>query len=423
MNDARTSKWCWAQLVSCCLLCAFAFALPLPCFGVFISPMVADFGSSVTEVNLYFTFMTAAAVVSCALGTRILMRWMRQTVFICAAAMALAYLALAFFGSVPMVWVAGIVAGLCYPLCSSVLVPIVINAWFARKQATFIGVAFALVGASGVVFGPVLTAGIATFGWRMTLAAAGIVVFAVCAGVALLLLRPRPEEMGALPYGASGDRDAKAESNPAGDASAPGKATAQVPYFGLPFALVAAGAVFSGVLGDLNTQVNAIAQQSGFDAVTAGIAFSCISGGLLVGKIILGSVKDARGSVTAIALGCACGIVAFALLSLSIWSTAVIPLYIGSLLAGFCTCLGTVVPALLASEAFDQAQYSRAVGHATAFCNLGMAIGAPLYSLSFDKMGTYLPVTVSLCIVAALTTVVGLCAVRSYRRTLSRCGR
>lgn len=412
MHGSSASPWCWAQLVACCLLCAFAFALPLPCFGVFVSPMVETFGSSVTEVNLYFTFMTAAAVVSCAVGERILDKRMRSTVVVCVFAMAAAYAALALVPSIAMVWLAGAVAGLCYPLCTTMLVPIHINRWFSKRQGTFIGVSFALVGLSGMVFGPLLTAGIAGFGWRATLAGAAVAMLAVCVSAAVFLLRLDPASVGVEPYG--GMRDAI-------EAREDGRArSACAPYFGIPFAFAALAALLSGVLGDLNTQVNAVAQQSGFDAVTAGVAFSCISGGLVVGKVALGSIRDARGSAVSISFGCVCGVVAFALLAFSISTDGAALLFIGSALAGICTCLGTVAPALLAADAFDPRHHARAVGHLTAFCNAGMAVGAPLYSLSFDLAGSYLPVTLSLCAIAVLTAIAGLVSVRA-RKAASAC--
>lgn len=410
MHGTSASPWCWAQLVACCLLCAFAFALPLPCFGVFVSPMVETFGSSVTEVNLYFTFMTAAAVVSCAVGERILDKWMRPTVIICVFAMAGAYAALALVPSISMVWLAGTVAGLCYPLCTSILVPIHINRWFSKQQGTFIGISFALVGLSGMVFGPVLTAGIAGFGWRATLAGAAVAMLAVCVAVAVFLLRPDPASVGVGPYGGVRDARKTIEAREGG-----GARSACVPYFGIPFAFAALAALLSGVLGDLNTQVNAVALQSGFDAVTAGVAFSFISGGLVVGKVALGSIRDAKGSAVSISFGCVCGVIAFVLLAFSISTDRVVPLFVASALAGVCTCLGTVAPALLASDAFDPRHHARAVGHLTAFCNAGMAVGAPLYSLSFDLSGSYLPITLSLCAIAVLTAIASLVSVRARK--------
>lgn len=387
MRETDQSPWRWAQLVACCLLCAFAFALPLPCFGVFISPLVKTFGGNVTQVNLYFTFMTAAAVVSCILGTRILTRWLRPTVLVCSLAMTAGYLLLALSPSIMTTWFAGIIAGLCYPLCSSVLVPIVIGDWFTQRRGLFVGIAFAFVGLAGMVFGPVLTAGIDAFGWQMTLVVAAGIMGVVCVGAAIFLLRRSP-------------RDAR-------ESAASNTATVGLPrqhaFKSAAFVFMLLAAALSGILGDLNLQVNSMAQQSGFSPMIAGIAFSCISAGLLIGKLALGWLKDARGPSFAISLGCCFGILSFVMIAMSLIGNETIALYAGSALAGLCTCLGTISPALLAGGAFPGEAHSQAVGYATAVCNVGMAIGTPIYSMCFDLTGTYVPVLFILCVISAAT--------------------
>ncbi|NHM14231.1 MFS transporter [Xiamenia xianingshaonis] len=417
MANAHRKGRSWAQVASCCILCAFAFALPLPCFGVFISPMVASFQSSVTDVNLYFLFLNSAAVVSCAFGTRLLVRHMRATVAACSAAMTAGYLLLAAFPSVAMVWTAGIVAGICYPLCSSVLVPIVINQWFEKGQGTLVGISFGCVGIAGVAFGPVLAAGISLFGWRLTLAAATLVMELACGVVAAFLLRPAPKGASAVP--AALDAAAGTASAGRDAACAPPAATRQT-YFGATFAFMAVASVLSGVMGDMNTQINAIAQLSGFDPAVAALAFSCISAGLLVGKIALGWLKDRCGALAAIAFGCLLGMASFTCIGFAVVARSAGMLYVGAAVAGICTCLGTVAPALLSAEAYRGADRVRAVGHATAFCNVGMALGAPVFSLCFDAAGTYLPVVFGLCPVALCTVLATWACLRGGRRETTR---
>lgn len=405
MRTTNISAWRWAQLIACCLLCAFAFALPLPCFGVFISPLVKSFGGNVTQVNLYFTFMTAAAVISCLFGTGILTRWLRPTVLICSVAMTAGYLLLALCPSIPATWIAGIIAGLCYPLCSSVLVPIVIGDWFDARRGLYVGIAFAFVGLAGMVFGPVLTGGIESFGWQVTLIAAACTMGIICALTAVFLLRRKPHE-NPEPANVTDIGEGSKDKSDVMSSESSAAGTCRYHAFNSPaFVFMLLAACFSGILGDLNLQINSIAQQSGFAPVIAGIAFSCISAGLLIGKLALGWLKDAKGPAFALTLGCCCGILSFAMISFAIVGSGVALLYTASVLAGLCTCLGTIAPALLAGGAFPGRLHSQAVGYATALCNIGMAIGTPIYSLCFDLTGTYLPVLFILCAVAVTTAL------------------
>lgn len=409
MNSAKTLRH-WMVLIGCCVLCVFGFALPLLCFGVFISPLVNHFGSSVTEVNLYFTFMTAAAVLSCAVGVRLIEKSLVGTIVASSVVMAAGYILLACLPSIPMVWTAGVLAGFCYPLCSSVVVPIVINRWFALKQATFVGLAFALVGVSGVLAGPLLTSLIGLFGWQMTLAFMGLILLVANVFAAVVLLRSYPQMVGLVPYGA--EAEVKTSSTEKGRiAELPGPDYRHM-VGSSAFFLIAMAAVLFGFLGDFNTQVNTIVQQSGFSPMVAGIAFSCTSAGLFVGKILLGFVKDKHGAVKSVGLGCAAGIIAFVGIVGAIVKATEYVLYASCALCGICTCLGTVAPALLAGETFGQRAYAQAVSHTTAFINVGMALGAPLYSLSFDMTGSFVPVLILCAVVPLLAFMASVLCVR-----------
>ena len=409
------------MLVACCLLCGFGFAVPMLCFSVFIAPMVATFESSVTEVNLYFTFTPAAGVVSCAFGAALLQRSMRACVVVGTAVYGCAYIALALFPSLPMVWTCGIVAGLCYPLCSVVLIPIAINNWFAKSQGTFIGLSLAMVGVFGMIFSPVLTALISRFGWQATLVMLAVLTIVANVLVAAFLLRQSPEAEGLVPYGAS---EASLPASGEGGPGREGRVSAQPSRTGLlstaPFWLSAAAAVFSGYLGSFNSQVNAATQASGFDATTAGFVLSCASVGLLVGKIVMGWMKDRRGSVFAMTAGSALGAAAFSVVTAGIVLGQPALLYVGASFTGFCTCLATMAPALLASEAFAPEDYNRTVGYITSCCSLGLALGAPIFSLAFDITGSYVPAMAAGVVVPVVVTLLGTLGIRRGKSLMAQ---
>ena len=429
----------WAVLVACCLLVGSGFTIPMLSFSVFIAPMVAYFGCSVTEVSIYFTFTAAAAVISSAMGERLLRRSMRTTVVVFSCVMALSYVALAAFPAVPMVWVAGIVCGLGYPLCSTVLVPIAINNWFAVRQGTYIGIAFAMVGVFGMIYSPIFTAIIGSVGWRVCLVIAAVILVSINCLVAVFLLRQHPSQEGLQALGSeetpvlNGDAEGReaavqyAEQKDDGSLAVDDSAEVgeeAIPVFSTngiltrrAFWICGLVALFGGVFGTFNSQLNAAAQASGFDPVAAGLALSCASAGLMVGKIFMGWLKDLKGSTIAIIFGCTMGVIAFAVTSFGIAMGNSSMLYLGAVLAGFCTCLATLSAAFLASAAFEPAAYARAVAYLTAFCNFGMAIGVPFYSLSYDILGSYLPMFVActiLPIVCALLAAVGIRTGRHY---------
>ena len=414
----------WAVLIACCLLVGAGFTIPMLSFSVFIAPMVAYFGCSVTEVSIYFTFTAAAAVLSSAIGDRLLRKSMRVTVIVFSCAMGLAYLALAVFPSVHMVWVAGIVCGLGFPFCSTVLVPIAINNWFAVRQGTYIGIAFAMVGVFGMLYSPFFTAIIGAAGWRVCLVVAAIILVAIDCLVAVFLLRQHPSRLGLEALGAESAPTQLAEEAPEAQEAQEAEeihviepsAAAPVPKGILTrraFWLCAVVALLGGIFGTFNSQLNAAAQASGFDPMVAGLALSSASAGLMVGKLFMGWLKDFKGSAVAIVFGCTMGVIAFAVTSFGIATGNKSMLYLGAALAGFCTCLATLSAAFLSSAAFEPAAYARAVAYLTAFCNLGMAIGVPFYSLSYDILGSYLPMFIACTVLPIACAFVAIMGIRA----------
>ena len=423
----------WAVLVGCCLLVGFGFTIPMLSFGVFLSPMVAYFDCSVTEVSIYFTFIAASAVFSSALGARFLHSSMRATVVVSSFAIGLAFFALALFPAVPMVWVTGVVAGLGFPLCSTVLVPIAINKWFAVRQGTFIGIALAMVGVFGMMFSPAFTAIIGAWGWRVALVVAGTMLIVANCLVAFFLLRQDPALLGLKPYGFE---DHVAEAVQEAGVSAEEDLRANTPVEEITpaeenldassllrrkaFWLCAVAALIGGFFGVYNSQLNTVAQTSGFDPVVAGLALSSASAGLMVGKVFMGWLKDQKGSTFAICFGCASGIVAFLITAFGVTSGNVAFLYLGAVLAGCCTCLATLSAAFLASAAFEPALYSQSVAYLTSFCNLGMALGVPFYSVTYDLVGSYLPVLLACAVIPVICALVAATGIRVGRKTMEQ---
>lgn len=469
MNTLVTTKRCWAVLVGCCLLVGMSFTFPVMMFGIFVSPIAHAFNSSITEVNLYFTFAMGAAVVSCTFGHRALQKSIRMTVLVCSLIMCAAYSLLAAFPSAPMVWICGLACGLCYPLCSSVLTPIAINNWFAVRQGTLIGIALAMVGLFGMGLSPLYTALIEQLGWQMALMCAAIPIGLVGVVCAVFLLRQSAEDEGQARYGqvAEDERQARygqasavdAAQTSAADASQASQAsqtpqvaqaaqtpqpsrtpqaldpqtqqssqpsqpshTTQAPQESLvtttAFFLVAAAVFLSGVLCDFNNQFNSVAQGSGFSAVQAGYATSSISAGLLVGKLFMGWLKDTKGArATMVAAGIS-GVVAYAIVLAGIVLSNVILVYLGCFISAFCSCLGTLSPALLSSEAFPPSFYNKAISYTTALLNLGMAVGVPLFSLTFDMTGSYIPVLAAWVVLPICIAVCGMVGVRVGQRRM-----
>lgn len=407
--------------IGCCLLSGTAFTLPLTCFSVFVPPLIGMLQASVTQITLYFTLLSIGAIFSCIFGPRLLRINASAVVTIAAIIMGGGYIALATAPSVATVWVAGLLSGLCYPLTSSLLIPILINNWFAKNQGTFVGIAFAMVGIFGAIFSPIFTAIIQTTGIKSALIVMGVIIIVVIGLIGLFLVRLSPLAMGILPWGATQE---EAQKIAAGNSAGPMKgANANLPGFEFKqifsspaFYLTVFACICFGFVGTMNTQLNTIVQVSGFDPVVAGIVVSALSVGMFIGKILNGAIKDRAGATVSILSACIIGIIAFISLACAIVYANVYLLYVAAFLAGFCTCLANVAPPLVTADTFGPKDYANILGVMTAMVNAGMAIATPIFASVFDSTGSYMPIIIAVIAVVVIELIACSCGIRQGQK-------
>ena len=187
--------WTVVGVIFVANLSAFAFN---PIFGLFITPLEAEFGWSRASLSLTLTFGTIfGAVMSPLLGgvyDRVGAR--RVMVFFSLAAAGL-YVAISqanhlwqfylFLGSVFALTVTGI---------AWMTTGITINRWFVRRRGRAMGIVMMAASGSAAIFLPVITFTIATAGWRgayLVLASAMLLLITL---PAFVLMIDTPEKLG-----------------------------------------------------------------------------------------------------------------------------------------------------------------------------------------------------------------------------------
>lgn len=401
--------------VACCLLMGVGFALPSPCFSVFVAPIVETLNTSVTSVAMYFTCLTGAGIVSSIFGSKVLDRFGRWAIVVAGVLMGAGFLILAAFPSLPTLYLAAIVAGLCYPVVSIILVPLLLNKWFVKKQGTFLGITMAMSGLFTALLSPVFTSMIGSMGWRPTLTVLGLTSLIVIVLLGLFVVRMSPQECGALPYGGTQDDLAAAsEGGQGASAGLPGltlRESLKTPAFWF----AACGVIFIGLTAAVFSQMNTIVQVSGFTAVVAGLALTMVSCGMVVGNVLAGYIKDKTNASVAIGIDCAFGVLGFALIAAAVPGANVALLYVGCLLFGLTMSLGTVAPTLICNDAFGPKEFGVFLGLLNAISSVGTAVSTPVMSGIYDSTGTYMPVLVGMVVGVALIAVLAIAAIRFGR--------
>ncbi|MEE9201755.1 MAG: MFS transporter, partial [Dehalococcoidia bacterium] len=181
-------------------------------FGVLIDPLVEQYGWSVGAISLAYSLEFLSAVgVSLAAGVAADRVGARKVLLVTVAAFTSG---LMLTGTITQLWqfylYFGVLAG-GLGIMGSVVVPVMVTRWFARRTGLALGVMWGSMGAAGVVIAPLLSWLIATAGWRQ-----GFFILGAAVGTLMLLAalfaRGRPQEKNMLAYGE--------------EAATPGQATA-----------------------------------------------------------------------------------------------------------------------------------------------------------------------------------------------------
>ena len=391
--EFRKSARTWAVLIGCCIMSAIGFSVPVTGFSVMAKPIIATTGCSVAEVMLYSTAMAISSIVIFAVGGKLFKLGAGKNVAIAGIVGGFAFIFLAAFPSVQMIVVAGLMVGLSYPMTSIYAAPIVVNQWFYKKQGTFTAIVLAFIGVGGAILSPVMTAMIASMGWQTTMVIWGIVliVVQVCVGAFLICTSPLP--LGILPYGATKE-DVRKILDGAGKQEDPEKLpglTLRESFTTPVFWLMAVVFICFGVMAVVTPNVNTMVQVSGFSAMVAGFAVSCSSIGNIVGKLVMGWVKDKKGAAWATAAAALMAVAGFSFYIAAFTSMNEIMVYVGAFIGGCGVCMATMMPPLVASDAFGPRAFAVLYGLGSTLRAIAGGIGSPAAGAIYGSSGSYVP--------------------------------
>lgn len=392
-REYRKSPRTWLVLIGCCLMSAVGFTVPVTGYSIMVKPMIGTIGCTVAEAMLYNTAMALSSIVVFAIGGRLVKLGCGKLVAIAGAIGGVAFIVLSAAPSVTMIVVAGLLVGLSYPLTSIYLAPIVINQWFFKRQGTFTAIALAFIGVGGAILSPIMTMMIQANGWQATMMTWGIILAIVQICIGGFLIRTTPLALGILPYGATQEDVRKiiaSDGKEEDPDKLPGltlKRSLTTPVFWL-MAVVFTG---FGIMAVVTPNVNTMVQVSGFTAMVAGFAVSCSSIGNIVGKLIMGWVKDKKGAAWATATAALMAIVGFACYIIAFTTMDETLVYVAAFVGGCGVCMATMMPPLVAADAFGPKAFAALYGIGSAIRAIAGGIGSPVAGAIYGSSGSYVP--------------------------------
>ena len=362
-----------------------------------------------SEISTYMTGYFIGTTLVTPIAGMLLTKYDTRVVMGCAIVILSAAVASMSLGQVIVQWqVAGFLvgaAGSCiFVLPSATLV----GNWFIKRRGFVYGIVMACSSISAAIFSQVISHIILTSGWRAAYLFVGVASLVVILP-ASQLLRKRPSDIGAVPYGyAAGEaQDGPLPAMRGVDVKV---AVATIAFWCL---FLFAG-IASFIHGGIEQHMPGYVESIGFTATFAALIVSAQSAGSVFDKLVMGWLNDKIGvqRTTIIELLC----IIFGIAGFIVFHNPV-ALVVSAIMFGVQDSLMSVSLPLLIREIFGSRNYTEI--HAWIRTGVGLfgSFSGVLVGMSYDHLGSFIPAFVALigtCVVAMGCVVVAY----RVRRTL-----
>lgn len=378
----KQSKFHYAWLILIAAVCIQGgiIGIMVNCTGVIFSAIIEDLGFRSGDLSIYYTIRAFLQAAACGITTKLFLNKNPKLIMTGLATLGLAgYVGMYFYTQLWQWYFSGILVGICMS-CVLVVIPVVLNNWFATKNGLVIGIAMAASGLAGAVFSPVLSSMIVSMGWRKTAVFNGVVAFLMIVIPTLFLLVRTPEEKGMKPYG--WDQVKKDESTSAD--------VKEVKSYKMPasmFAICAFGLIVAGVMTQFGNQLPMLAQSVGYTIQVGAMVTSFNMVGNVAGKLAIGVMADRIGIFPSVNLTNI--VIAVSTIMLIFSGTSPVMMYAGALLLGLVYSMGTTVPPLVFMEVYGPDEYKIHLSRFQSYNSVIMALASSALPYIYDFTGSF----------------------------------
>jgi MFS family permease len=370
-------------------------------FGVFLEPMLREFGWTRAGVSGAFTLAMVGMGIFGAVGGRITDRWGPTVLVIsCGLSFGCSYLLMS---TIQTMWQLYLYYGLMVGIGMGVSSPMLSLAtrWFTRRRALMTGVLTA-GGALGIMVFPFLfSLIIQTRGWRVAYVILGAMTLVLMISGGLLVKRD-PEDMGLRPYGDNDGNSQNSQEREKGVSLRWAMGTKQYWLLSMVFSCD----MFLMHVVSVHIVIHAIDQ--GISASNAASVLSVSAGISLVARVLIGNVADQIGYKKTLVTCLILSEIAFAylLLAKGLWM-----LYVFGVIFSFSLwATGGLVPAI-AAELFGLRSIGTIYGSIGVGGSAGGAFGPMLVGYLYDATGSY-QLGFVLCLLVSTASLVALLMVK-----------
>ena len=390
-SQVKGSNYAWAVAIACVAFYAVPLGFAANHAGLFITPVMDQFGWSRTDATLFMSIQPWVAAICTPFAGKLISkynpRWVLGTAVL---VVALANLACAWFTE-PWQWnVYGVLYGASAAFWMYIATPTMVNRWFSKSNGTVIGAIGVFVSLFGAIMSPIINGWIASMGWQTARIICSVIVIIAGAGVTYALLRESPEKMGVKPWGydaAQADRAKSAEANVTEVKETAGLTRNQAMKNPALWLLILMAGMFVISASFVQQLASYASVTDGLGAAVGAMAVSVAMVTSMIGKFGLGWISDHFGAV---ASGIVAGVLGAggALVCLLVGPNPTL-FYVGVGMFGIGYSALNVVPPLTCQQAFGDKDYANIFSIVATGLNVFSGFAALIYAQIFDITGSF----------------------------------
>ena len=418
-ENVKGSNYAWAVAIACIAFYAVPLGFAANHAGLFITPVMNEFGWSRTDATLFMSIQPWVAALCTPLAGKLISKYNPRWIMTAAVLVfGLANLACAWFTE-PWQWnVYGVLYGASASFWMYIATPTMVNRWFAKSNGTVIGVIGVMVSVFGAIMSPIINGWIASMGWQTARIICSVIVIVVGGGLTAALLRESPEKMGVLPwgYGTVDEKKSEAASQIAVGADEGATAAQARKNPALWLLIVMAG--FFVISASFVQQLASYASTGELGAAVGAMAVSIAMIASIIGKFSLGWLCDHIGARMT---GVIAGVLGGAGAAIAFFAGAnVMGFYVGVALFGVGYSALNIVPPMTCRQAFGNKDYANIFSMVATGLNVFSGFAALIYAQIFDITGSFAGAFWMIIIFYVLVIVLSLVIVPMGRRSWAK---
>jgi MFS family permease len=362
-------------------------------FGIFIQPLVAEFGWSMAATSsAYSICIFITGLLSIIVGG-LTDRWgPKLVVTICGIILGLGFFLMP---RVSTIWELYLVFGVLIAIgMSGCMVPMqsIVARWFIARRALMTGIVVSAAGLCQLAIAPFCSQLISSYGWRIAyMVLGGIIIIAIL--VFAQLLRRDPGQVSQLP---DGGRDLEYEPSSKADSGVSFRETIRNVRFYMISGILFC---FGFIIHTIAVHIVPHAINLGFSPLVAAGILAVIGGVSITSRVVTGFITDRIGNVPSLIIIFI--FMAISLLGIQLFAELSI-LYLFAVIYGFSYGGSAVLPSPVTAEFFGLKAHGMILGAIIFGATIGGAIGPILIGRIFDVTNSY---NVAFLICAALAVV------------------